>query len=194
MKSPPKRIVLLASGSGSNVENIATYFKNSPDVTVSAVYCNNTRAGVLDRCNRLGIPAFTFNRPAFLEPDTLPAMLRQHSPDLIALAGFLWKVPKTWIRAFPDRIINIHPALLPLYGGKGMYGMHVHEAVYAAGDQESGITIHYVNENYDQGAIIEQIRTEIPSGTDAEGIARRIHQLEMDHYPRVIESLLHEKG
>ncbi len=193
MKSPPKRIVLLASGSGSNVENIATYFKDSTSVIVSAVYCNNPAAGVLDRCKRLGIPAITFNRPAYREPDMLPALLRQHRPDLIVLAGFLWKVPEAWIRAFPVRIINIHPALLPLYGGKGMYGMHVHEAVCAAGDRESGITIHYVNEEYDQGAIIEQIRVDIPEGTDAKGIASRIHQLEMEHFPRVIESLLHEK-
>lgn len=185
-----KNIVLLASGSGSNVENIARYFQDRPEVSISAVLTNKKDAKVLERCDRLGLSGLFFNRMAFYDSDCVLDILETFSPDLIVLAGFLWKVPEKIIRAFPDRIINIHPALLPKYGGKGMYGDKVHQAVKANGDTETGITIHYVNENYDEGAVIHQAKTSISKKDEVADIARKIHALEYAHFPRIIEKIL----
>ncbi len=190
----PKQIVLLASGSGSNVENIASYFKNDPNITIAAVLTNKKDAKVLDRCNRLNINALYFNKQAFIDSDCVLNILKSLSPDLIVLAGFLLKIPENLVKAFPNQIINIHPALLPKYGGKGMYGMHVHNAVKENKDTETGITIHYVNENYDEGAIIHQAKTVVSIEDTAETIAKKVHQLEYEHFPRVIEKLLSDKN
>ncbi|RDY59692.1 phosphoribosylglycinamide formyltransferase [Flagellimonas nanhaiensis] len=189
-----KRIVILASGSGSNAENIISFFGDSTEVEVSAVLTNKSTAGVLERCNRLNIPAFYFNKKAFTGSDTVIRLLKSLKPDLIVLAGFLWKVPISIIAVFPNQIINIHPALLPKYGGKGMYGEKVHQAVKENMETETGITIHYVNENYDEGAIIFQAKTELTIHDSAETIANKVHQLEYEHFPVVIEKLLFPNG
>ena len=185
-----KRIVIFASGSGSNAENIISFFRENPEVTVAAVLTNKNSAKVLERCDRLGVPAFYFNKPAFKDSDTVVNFLQGLNTDLIVLAGFLWKIPSNLIDAFPNKIINIHPALLPKYGGKGMYGMHVHNAVVENKETETGITIHYVNENYDEGAIIFQAKCEVKTSDNAEDVAAKIHELEMEHFPKVVEELL----
>ncbi|MGB5403063.1 MAG: phosphoribosylglycinamide formyltransferase [Robiginitalea sp.] len=187
-----KRIMLFASGSGSNVENIVQYFEGDDRVEIRGVLCNNPGAGVVDRCKRLRLPLYCFNRPAYVEGEGILALLEGLNPDLIVLAGFLWKIPESIIAAFPDKIINIHPALLPKFGGKGMYGMHVHQAVINAGETESGITIHKVNEAYDQGSILLQKKISIEAGDTPEALAKKIHALEYAHYPPAIASLLFE--
>ena len=171
-----KEIVLFASGSGSNVENIATYFKDSPTIAISCVLTNKNDAFVLERCKKLHLPSLCFNTYAFKTSNVVLDTLRALDPDLIVLAGFLLKVPQKIISAFPDKIINIHPALLPKYGGKGMYGMHVHEAVRKNNERISGITIHYVNENYDEGGIIFQAETPLLNEDSAAAIADKVHQ------------------
>ncbi|MDP5230844.1 MAG: phosphoribosylglycinamide formyltransferase [Cellulophaga sp.] len=186
-----KRIVLFASGSGSNVENISQYFANNAKVTIAAVLTNKSDAKVLERCNRLKINALYFNKTAFYESDCVLDILKTMQPDLIILAGFLLKVPEKLTKSFPNKIVNIHPALLPKYGGKGMYGMHVHNAVKANNEQETGITIHFVNENYDEGAIIKQVKVKILPKDSAEDIAKKVHELEYEHFPKVIDELLH---
>lgn len=185
-----KRIVLLASGSGSNVENLANYFKDNPLVTIATVLTNKRDAKVIDRCNRLNINALYFNRQSFSKSDCLLNIIKGMQPDLIILAGFLLKIPENFVAEFPNKIVNIHPALLPKYGGKGMYGMHVHNAVKNNNETETGITIHYVNENYDEGAIIHQAKTAVISTDTAEDIAQKIHALEYEHFPKVIDQLL----
>ena len=185
-----KEIVLFASGSGSNVENIAHYFASSSKIKISCILTNNPDAPVLERCRRLKIPALYFNRDAFSKSSVVLDLLNSLQPDLIVLAGFLWKIPVELVKAFPNKIINIHPALLPKYGGKGMYGAHVHEAVKAAEEKETGITIHYVNEHYDEGAIIHQAKVAIEPSDDVETIANKVHQLEYEHFPTTIEKLL----
>lgn len=185
-----KRIVLFASGSGTNVENIIRYFQDHPKVLVTLVLTNKQDAKVLDRCKRLNTSALYFNRPSFFETDCILELLKCQNPDLIVLAGFLLKIPENIIDNFPDKIINIHPALLPKYGGKGMYGMHVHNAVKANNDTQTGITIHYVNKNYDEGAIICQFRTGVEKSDSSNDIAAKVHELEYEHYPKVIEKLL----
>lgn len=191
MNSPSKkRIVLFASGSGSNVENIVRYFQDSEHITVAAVLTNKSDAKVLNRCKNLNISALYFNKKAFSKQGCLLDILKALHPDLIVLAGFLLKIPAYMIASFPNKIINIHPALLPKYGGKGMYGNHVHQAVKAHNEKETGITIHYVNENYDEGAIIYQAKTAISSQDSVGEIAQKIHELEFEHFPRVIERLL----
>jgi len=185
-----KRIVIFASGSGSNAENIISFFREKPHCKVVALLTNKKSAGVLERCDRLQVPGFYFNKPAFTNSDAVIKFLQGLNADLIVLAGFLWKIPSNLINAFPNKIINIHPALLPKYGGKGMYGDKVHKAVKDNKETETGITIHYVNENYDEGAIIFQAKTVVESTDDAKGIAKKVHQLEYEHYPKVIEKLL----
>ncbi len=185
-----KRIIIFASGSGSNAENIITYFQQRESVSVVLVMTNNPHAKVLSRCKKLNISALSFNKIAFNKDDVVRTLLNEINPDLIVLAGFLWKIPEYLISDFPKKIINIHPALLPKYGGKGMYGMHVHEAIKANNDKETGITVHYVNELYDEGAIIFQVRCAISKEDTAENIASKIHELEMAHFPKVIESIL----
>ena len=188
-----KRLVLFASGSGTNVEAIATSFKDHPAITVSGVLTNKRDAKVLDRCNRLNISGIYFNKHAFSGSDVVLKLLQSLEPDLIVLAGFLWKIPESIVTAFPNKIINIHPALLPKYGGKGMYGMHVHKAVLDAGDTESGISIHYVNEAYDEGNIILQARIPISADETPESLAKKVHELEYAHYSKVIEDIVLEK-
>lgn len=183
------RIALFASGSGSNVENIANYFSASKTIVISKVYTNKTTAGVLERCKRLGLDSFIFSKNEFYESTKLLEDVVKSS-DAIILAGFLWKIPQNLIQAFPNKILNIHPALLPKYGGKGMYGMNVHRAVKENGESESGITIHFVNENYDEGAIIFQAKTKLSDSDSAEDIANKIHELEYQHFPQVIEKIL----
>ncbi len=185
-----KRLVLFASGSGSNVENIAHYFEPHKNVEITAVLTNKQDAGVIDRCNRLGIAVFSFNKVAFKGSDRVLQILKCLQPDLIVLAGFLLKIPEKIVSEFPDKMINIHPALLPKYGGKGMYGMNVHRAVIANGEKESGISIHFVNEEYDEGAMIFQAKVTVLPSDGAEDLADKVHQLEYEHFPRVIEQLL----
>ncbi len=194
MSDPIKNIVLFASGSGSNVENIANYFRDNQRVRIAGVLCNKTNAGVIERCRRLKIPLYCFNREAFKEESGLLALLKGLKPDLLVLAGFLWKIPEGFVREYPDQIINIHPALLPKYGGKGMYGSHVHQAVSQAGDTVTGITIHWVNAAYDEGNIIRQERVNIKAGEDPERIAAKVHELEYTFYPEVIAELLFSDG
>jgi len=185
-----KRVVIFASGSGSNAENLIRFFHNRDNVSVIQVLTNNPRAKVLERCKRLNISALSFNRIAFFETSDVLNILKVNNPDLLVLAGFLWKVPEKILRAFPNKIINIHPALLPKYGGKGMYGMKVHEAVVRNQESETGITIHFVNENYDEGAIIHQFKCKVDPSDNAEKVAAKIHELEMEHFPKVVESIL----
>ncbi len=185
-----KRIVLFASGSGTNVENIATYFQDHPEVVIEAVLTNRRDAKVIDRCNRLKLNVLYFNRNAFDQTDCVLNILKGMDPDLIVLAGFLWKIPANMVHDFKGKIINIHPALLPKYGGKGMYGMNVHRAVKSANDGESGISIHYVNEYYDEGDIIFQARVALEEQDTAEDIAKKVQQLEYEYFPRIIEELL----
>lgn len=187
-----KRIVIFASGSGTNAENLIKFFHNSDNATVIQVLCNNPHAKVLDRAKKLQVSALSFNRIAFSKTPDVLNILKASNPDLIVLAGFLWKFPEHILNAFPNKVINVHPALLPKYGGKGMYGMHVHEAVVANNETETGITIHYVNEHYDEGATIFQAKCEVTSSDSAKNVADKIHALEMEHFPKVVEQLLNE--
>ncbi|MBT8281544.1 MAG: phosphoribosylglycinamide formyltransferase [Muriicola sp.] len=187
-----KHIILFASGSGTNVENIIKYFEGHSAIAISCVFTNKRDAFVIDRCNAMGVPAFSFNGPAFKDDSILLKILKSLQPDLIVLAGFLRKIPTEMVAAFPKKIINIHPALLPKYGGKGMYGKHVHKAVKANKETESGITVHFVNDHYDEGAIIEQRSVKITSSDSADEIARKVQELEHLHFPRIIEAILSE--
>ena len=183
------RLAILASGSGTNAENIARFFKNHGNVEVRLILSNKADAGVLDRADRLGIPSRVFTREQFQNPDFMLPMLRKAEADLLILAGFLWLIPSFLVESYPDRIINIHPALLPAYGGKGMYGDHVHRAVIGAKEKKSGITVHYVNEKYDEGAIIEQFECSIEPDDSPDSLAEKIHALEYKHFPEVIETV-----
>ena len=185
-----KRVVIFASGSGSNAENLIKFFHNSDNASVVQVLTNNPHAKVLDRCKKLKVSALSFNKIAFTQTEDVLNILKASQPDLIILAGFLWKFPENILKAFPNKVINIHPALLPKYGGKGMYGMHVHEAVVNNKETETGITIHYVNENYDEGAIIFQAKCDVLTTDTAEDVASKIHELEMEHFPKVVDDLL----
>jgi phosphoribosylglycinamide formyltransferase-1 len=188
-----KRIVILASGSGSNAENIIGFFQTKKSITVTHVLTNNQRAKVLDRCERLKVNSLVFDKKDFVETDKILDFLKKEA-DFIVLAGFLWRVPSKIVEAFPDKIINIHPALLPKYGGKGMYGMNVHAAVKENKEKESGITIHFVNEQYDEGAIIFQARTDLNEEDTAMDIASKVHELEYLHFPSVIEKVITEQS
>ncbi|MFK8265154.1 phosphoribosylglycinamide formyltransferase [Capnocytophaga cynodegmi] len=185
-----KKIIIFASGSGSNAERIATFFKDDKNIQVSLILSNNPKAGVLERAKRLQIPSIVFDRQAFYNSEIVLDIIQSQNPDLIVLAGFLWKFPENIIKNFPNKIINIHPSLLPKYGGKGMYGGFVHQSVIENKEPESGITIHYVNENYDEGTIIFQTKTEVSANDTPETLAEKIHQLEYEHFPKIIASLL----
>ncbi|WP_143959555.1 phosphoribosylglycinamide formyltransferase [Litoribacter populi] len=184
-----KKIAILASGSGTNAEKIIQYFQNSEKAKVAVVASNKKDAFVLERAKKYGIPTFDFGKPD-LEEGLVGDQLAKMHIDLIVLAGFLLKIPDQLIQDFPDQIINIHPALLPKYGGKGMYGMKVHEAVKEKGEKETGITIHYVNERYDEGRVIFQENVEVTEEDSPEDIANKVHALEHKYFPKVIESLL----
>ena len=185
-----KKIAIFASGSGSNAENIINYFQNDAENVVKIVFCNKPNAYVLERAKRLNVPTFVFGREDFYHSDMVLNELKRLDIDMIVLAGFLWKVPDAIIEAYRERVVNIHPALLPSYGGKGMYGMKVHESVIAAGEKESGITIHYVNDHYDEGATIFQARCEITPEDTPDTLAEKVHALEYEHFPRVIKEVL----
>ena len=184
-----KKIILFASGSGTNAEKIIKHCQEKNSIEVVRVYTNNPAAKVIERANNLNVPSVVFSRSELNEGQILDKII-QDAPDLIVLAGFLWKFPESIIKVFPNKIINIHPALLPKYGGKGMYGMHVHQAVLENKEKETGITIHYVNENYDEGAIIFQESVGIEDCKSAEEIAEKIHILEHHYFPETIERLL----
>ena len=186
------RIVIFASGSGTNAENIIKHFKNSSLATTTWVISNNAKAGVLERAKKLGVPSKICNKKEMLTESFLDFLKKE--ADFIVLAGFLLKVPETIIKAFPNGIVNIHPALLPKYGGKGMYGMNVHEAVVANSEPVTGITIHYVNEHYDEGAIIFQKSVALTKSDNAAEVASKIHVLEQENFPHVIEQILKEKN
>ena len=183
------RIALFASGAGSNAENIVHFFSQKPGFQFPVILSNKSDAFIHTRAKNLHIPSFTFSREDFLDGDKIVSLLHQYNIDCIVLAGFLLRIPQTLILAYPDKIINIHPALLPKYGGKGMYGMRVHEAVAENHDTESGITIHYVNGNYDEGNIIFQATCPVLSTDTPELIAEKVHKLEYEHFPKVIEDI-----
>jgi phosphoribosylglycinamide formyltransferase-1 len=184
-----KKIILFASGNGSNAENIMAYFDTSNAVSVVGIFTNNSEAKVIERAKKFNVPTFIFNKMELLD-NTVSNQLKQLQPDLIVLAGFLLKFPMHIINEFPNKVINIHPALLPNYGGKGMYGIHVHQAVLENKEKETGITVHYVNEHFDEGEFIFQTNVNIENCKTAEEIAQKIHELEMEHFPNVIERFL----
>lgn len=184
------RIAIFASGTGSNAAKIIQYFKNHPSIEVALVISNREGAGVLDIAKRSGIPSRVLKKAVFAHEEVVTGLLDEFRIDFIALAGFLLLVPKYLIRKYPYRIVNIHPALLPKYGGKGMYGMHVHEAVKASGDKESGITIHFVNERYDEGAIVLQRSTPVDPDDTPGDIARKVLELEHACFPPAIEGCI----
>lgn len=183
-----KRIAIFASGDGSNAENIYSYFETSVDIQVSVILTNNPESGVVDRCKKLDIPLILISKND-LESKILLKLLGLHI-DYIVLAGFLLKIPLSIIQAYPNRIINLHPALLPKFGGKGMYGLHVHNAVINAGESESGITIHCVNAEYDKGEILAQFRIAVNKTDNAETLQARVHELEYKYFPAVLESFM----
>ena len=190
-----KKIAIFASGSGSNAENIIQYFAQKPQFCVKSVFCNVPDAYVLERAKKYRIPSFVFNREEFRNPDKVFRQLQEQEIDFIVLAGFLWLMPSFITAAWPNKIVNIHPALLPAYGGKGMYGHHVHEAVIAAGEKESGITIHYVNDHYDQGAIIFQAKCPVLPTDTPDDLAARVHELEYRYFPQIIaETVLKQEA
>ena len=185
-----KNIAIFASGSGTNAQKIMEHFENRNDVKVRLVLVNNPEAGVIQRAEKFNVPVVKFNRQQFSKSNDVVDILTNYQIDLVVLAGFLWLVPSQMVKAFPNKIVNIHPALLPNYGGKGMYGDNVHKAVIAAQETESGITIHYVNEHYDEGAIIAQYTCEINSGDTSDDLAAKIHKLEHRYFPQVIEDVI----
>ncbi len=184
-----KKILLFASGNGSNVENIIQYFKNNKEVSILGVFSNNPEAKVLAIAKSYNITSYVFNRNELNEGFVLKK-INELQPDLIVLAGFLWKMPEEIIQQYPNKIINIHPALLPKFGGKGMYGMKVHQAIIENKESTTGITIHYVNEHYDEGEFIFQHQIAIVDCQTPEAIATKVNQLEHEHFPKVIEKLL----
>ena len=185
-----KNIAIFASGKGTNAENIIKYFKASPSINVAVVISNNASANVINRAKRENVNTLLINRDSFYKSNEIINTLKSLDVDLIVLAGFLWLIPESLILSFPNKIINIHPALLPKFGGKNMYGMNVHEAVVEAKEKESGITIHYVNEKYDDGEIISQHTCNIGVKDTPEVVAQKIHQLELEFFPKIIEKIL----
>ena len=186
-----KKIAILASGSGSNAENIANYFKGSDYAEVSFIIANNPEADVIERAKRLGIECAVVTKAQFMEADSIIAMLKDRDIDFVVLAGFLLLVPAKLIQAYPGRIVNIHPALLPKHGGKGMYGDRVHKAVVECGDTESGITIHLIDEQYDKGTTFFQAKCPVLPTDTPDDVATKVHALEYEHFPHVIEEILH---
>jgi phosphoribosylglycinamide formyltransferase-1 len=185
-----KNIAIFASGSGSNAEAIANYFANNELVKIAYFMTNDAEAGILKRGKRLNIPTLLFSKKNFVESDDIIRFLKSQEVDLVVLAGFLWLIPPAFIQAFPDSIVNVHPALLPKFGGKGMWGHHVHEAVVANKETESGITIHLVNESYDEGKILFQAKCPVLSTDSPEDVAANVLKLEHEHFPRVVDEVL----
>jgi phosphoribosylglycinamide formyltransferase-1 len=185
-----KKLAIFSSGAGSNAARIIEYFRHHPTITVGLIVCNNPNAGVLNIASASDIPVLLIEKEPFFRGAAYVPELQNRGIDFLVLAGFLWKIPVTLIRAYPHRIVNIHPALLPKYGGKGMYGHFVHEAVLAARDSESGITIHFVDELYDHGQIIFQAKVAVEPGDTPETLVKKIQYLEHTHFPRVIEEVV----
>jgi phosphoribosylglycinamide formyltransferase-1 len=185
-----KNIAIFASGNGSNAENIINYFKNSPNIKINLVLTNNAKAFVLERIKPYNVTGFVFSGKELRTTGNVLIKLDEYNIDFIVLAGFLLMVPENILNKYPNKIINIHPALLPKFGGKGMYGMHVHQAVIESGEKESGITIHYVNEKYDDGAIIFQAKCTVSPIDTPETLAGKIHVLEQTYFPEVIKKTL----
>lgn len=183
-------IAIFASGSGTNTQNIVNYFRDDNRINIGCILCNNAEAGVINRAKSEKIEYLTFNRYEFYNTELILNYLSQKNIDFIVLAGFLWLIPTSIINAYPRRIVNIHPSLLPDYGGKGMYGMNVHKSVYNNREKYSGITIHLVNEKYDEGDIIFQARTELLDSDTPDIIAQKVHKLEYKYFPRIIEKLV----
>lgn len=187
-----KKVAILASGNGTNAENIIRYFQNDERVRIELVLANRENAYVLERARNLNVPSVYMPKREWEDGESVLSLLRDREIDFIVLAGFLARVPDCILQAFPDKIINIHPSLLPKFGGKGMYGDRVHEAVVAAGEKESGITIHYLNERFDEGEIIVQYRCPVLPEDTAEDVAKKVHALEYEYYPQVIARLCQE--
>ena len=185
-----KNIAIFASGSGTNAENIIRYFQENDLIRVALVLSNRSDAYVLERAHRLQVPSEVFLKEDWVSGEQILALLHEYHIDFIVLAGFLVRVPERLLHAYPDKIINIHPALLPKFGGKGMYGDRVHEAVVAAGEKESGITIHYINEHYDEGNAIFQATCPVLPTDSPDDVAKKVHALEYEHFPQVIEQVL----
>lgn len=185
-----KKIAIFASGGGSNAESLVKYFNGHEEISVAYFLTNNPEAGVIQRGKKLGIPTLVFSKKNFAESTQIVDFLISQKIDLVVLAGFLWLIPTSLIKAFPDKIINIHPALLPKYGGKGMWGHHVHEAVVANKETESGISIHLVNEKYDEGKILFQSKCQVSPEDSPEDVAAKVLKLEHEHFARVVEKVL----
>jgi phosphoribosylglycinamide formyltransferase 1 len=188
--NPITNIAIFASGSGSNAQKIMDYFQGSSYIHVKYLLTNNKEAHAIERAKKMGIETKIFNRKTFFESNEIVEFLINNEISWVILAGFLWMIPENLIKAFPCRIINIHPALLPLYGGKGMYGMNVHTAVHKAKDKESGMSVHLVNEKYDEGEIVFQAKCLLDENDTPESIAEKVLKLEHEHYPKVIETLI----
>ena len=184
------KIVIFASGSGTNAEEIIKYFINHESISVSLILSNNPKAYVLQRALKYKTQHFVFNRHMFYKERVVDEILKINRIDFIVLAGFIWLMPERFVKAFPNKIVNIHPALLPKYGGKGMYGSHVHEAVVKNKEKESGITIHWVNAEYDKGNIIHQAKCKVATSDSADDVATKVHKLEHELYPKVIERVI----
>ncbi len=193
LSSRTKQIAIFASGGGSNALKIIQYFKDNKDVNISLILSNNANAPVLKKAVMHGINSIVFGRQEFYESDKITKKLIDYSIDLVVLAGFLWLVPDHLLNSFENKIINIHPALLPKYGGKGMFGHHVHEAVKAAGEEESGITIHYVNKEYDKGEIIFQARCKLSPDDNPKMIAQKVLALEHQHFAKTVDRVINNK-
>lgn len=187
---PKFKIAIFASGSGTNAEKILEYFQHNTNTEVSLILSNKENAGVIERAKRWQVPVRIFNRNTFYNTNEIVDLLQQEQISLVILAGFLWLIPENLVQAFPQKMINIHPALLPGYGGKGMYGNKVHQAVHAANEAETGITIHYVNERYDEGAIIFQASCQLTPEDTPESIAHKVQKLEHEYFPKVIGDLV----
>jgi len=184
------KLAIFASGTGTNAENLIRTFKESKKIEIVAIFSNNKNAFVVQRAINHNIKHYIFSRPDFYESKKVLEILKKEEINFIVLAGFLWLLPEYLINAYPNKIINIHPALLPNYGGKGMYGMSVHEAVVKNKDAETGITIHYDNKEYDKGSIIFQARCNVSDTDTPEDVAKKVHELEYMHFPRIIEQIL----
>ncbi|PKQ68864.1 phosphoribosylglycinamide formyltransferase [Raineya orbicola] len=190
MKATKQRIAIFASGNGTNAENVILYFQNHATIEVACVLSNKADAFVLERAKKYRIPTYIFQKTDFYETNKVLEILQKEQISWIILAGFLWLVPENILQAFPNKIINIHPALLPKYGGKGMYGNRVHQAVWENKETETGITIHFANAHYDEGQIIFQARIALLPEDTPESIAQKVHYLEYEHFPKVIEQTI----
>lgn len=183
-------VAIFASGNGSNFQRITEYFADNKDINIALMVCNNPNAYVIERAKQLNIPTLLIDKETLKSQELMTSNLEKYDIEFIVLAGFLWLIPEYLTKRYQGMMVNIHPALLPKFGGKGMYGMHVHEAVISSQVKESGITIHYVNKKYDAGQIIAQIKCNISEGETAESLSEKIHQLEYEYYPKVLEKII----